>query len=363
MYLSVNNCKTQGLRKAFINSMTNDRHYKIKELKRIDKNLARTYTNTKYYGGSLKSFWQKVKGFGKRVLTSFINANKIFFNAGKKLLDFSRKPGVKKIIDNVGNAIGKVVGVPTMGSIINAGLDGAKTATDGLSAVIEAIKAKNPSLALNEIKGLIQKVKDTVSDAVNKIEMTPAEKEQLEKNKDKVLNKLPDVIKNFGFAKVDKAAGYLPFLDVKTYSETERTGKGGRVLKPRYRFVKPKIITLHKDIFSKLPTYDPDIVGEVGGRVYLGSSGRCGTTAKTDSGRVDLGGSSAGIALGKDFMKLKEWKKTHPKATKEELEAKLTEIRAEMNRKKQGTNVKVGGNNENEQGRERLLQLLRAKAK
>jgi hypothetical protein len=355
MYLSVNNCKTQGLRKAFINSMTNDRHYKIKELKRIDKNLARTYTNTKYYGGSLKSFWQKVKGFGKRVLTSFINANKIFFNSGKKLLDFSRKPGVKKIIDNVGNAIGKVVGVPTMGSIINAGLDGAKTATDGLGAIIEAIKSKNPSLALNEIKGLIQKVKDTVSDAVNKIEMTPAEKEQLEKNKDKVLNKLPDVIKNFGFAKVDKAAGYLPFLDVKTYSETERTGKGGRVLKPRYRFVKPKIITLHKDIFSKLPAYDPDIVGEVGGRVYLGSSGRCG--------RVDLSGTSvrgkpygtfndpnveAKMKLIKDDkLLLKGPGGTKP--TKEQMEKLLKE--------------KQGGGNENEQGRERLLQLLRAKAK
>lgn len=356
MYLSVNNCKTQGLRKAFINSMTNDRHYKIKELKRIDKNLARTYTNTKYYGGSLKSFWQKVKGFGKRVLTSFINANKIFFNAGKKLLDFSRKPGVKKIIDNVGNAIGKVVGVPTMGSIINAGLDGAKTATDGISSIIEAIKAKNPSLALNEIKGLIQKVKDTVSDAVNKIEMTPAEKEQLEKNKDKVLNKLPDVIKNFGFAKVDKAAGYLPFLDVKTYSETERTGKGGRVLKPRYRFVKPKIITLHKDIFSKLPTYDPDIVGEVGGRVYLGSSGRCG--------RVDLSGKPHGTFNDPNVeakMKLIKDDKSlligpgGVRHTKEQLE--------KLKKEKQGTNVKVGGNNENEQGRERLLQLLRAKAK
>jgi hypothetical protein len=360
MYLSVNNCKTQGLRKAFINSMTNDRHYKIKELKRIDKNLARTYTNTKYYGGSLKSFWQKVKGFGKRVLTSFINANKIFFNSGKKLLDFSRKPGVKKIIDNVGNAIGKVVGVPTMGSIINAGLDGAKTATDGLGSIIEAIKSKNPSLALNEIKGLIQKVKDTVSDAVNKIEMTPAEKEQLEKNKDKVLNKLPDVIKNFGFAKVDKAAGYLPFLDVKTYSETERTGKGGRVLKPRYRFVKPKIITLHKDIFSKLPAYDPDIVGEVGGRVYLGSSGRCGTG--TDSGRVDLGGTRL-KPVGK-FAKMtveekNEYIKNHKpltiqgpggtKPTKEQLEKMLKE--------------KQGGGNENEQGREKLLQFLRAKAK
>ena len=60
MYIPQNSCKTQGLRKAYINSLTNDRHYSIKQIRNIDKNLARTYTNAKYYGGSLKSFWNKV---------------------------------------------------------------------------------------------------------------------------------------------------------------------------------------------------------------------------------------------------------------------------------------------------------------
>lgn len=257
MYISQINCKTQGLRKAFINSMTNDRHYNIKSLKKIDKDLARTYTNTKYYGGSLKSFFKKVGSFAKKVLNAPAKiASKIYPWMKKGIDKLDSNSTVKNLLTNV----------PIVGPAIPAAIHGLKDITDNVDVLIKNIQEKNPGASVQQIKEIIKKITGTFNDVKDKI---PEEDKKIIKNNvDKVLKHLPDLIKKEGVAKVDKAAGYLPYLDGSTMKSEERSGKGGRVLAPKIRFMKPLIINKYKDVFSKLPAYDAKAVGEVGGALF-----------------------------------------------------------------------------------------------
>lgn len=291
MYISQINCKTQGLRKAFINSMTNDRHYNIKSLKKIDKDLARTYTNTKYYGGSLKSFFKKVGSFAKKVLNAPAKiASKIYPWMKKGIDKLDSNSTVKNLLTNV----------PIVGPAIPAAIHGLKDITDNVDVLIKNIQEKNPGASVQQIKEIIKKITGTFNDVKDRI---PEEDKKIIKNNvDKVLKHLPDLIKKEGVAKVDKAAGYLPYLDGSTMKTEEREGKGGRVLAPKIRFMKPLIINKHRDVFSKLPAYDAKAVGEVGGALFSAprkgkeekKEKECGevTTpaAKVGSGRVALAG-------------------------------------------------------------------------
>lgn len=285
MYISVNNCKTQGLRKAYINALNNDRHYPIKELKKIDKNLARTYTNTKYYGGSLKSFWNKVKKFGKKVITTAVRGAKQMYKPMKWMLNTAANNKiVGTLIQKTGNLIGSSVGVPTLGNIVHTAIKGANTISDGIEHVINAIKEKNPSLAVSEIKDVVKDVKDSVDNVVEKVPLSDEQKKKYQETRDKIYDKLPSVIKAEGLAKVKKAAGYLAFLDKNTYTSKERTGKGGRILKPMNRFKKPDIITKNPMLFNRYPKYSAEIIGDVGGRVFgSGKTEGCGLKDKKKS--------------------------------------------------------------------------------
>lgn len=288
MYISQINCKTQGLRKAFINSMTNDRHYNIKTLKNLDKNLAKTYTNTKYYGGSLKSFWNKVKSFGKKVLNAPASV-------ASKIYPWMKK-GINKL-DESKTIKGLLEAVPIVGPAIPAAIHGVKEITDNVDELIKNIKEKNPGASVQQIKEIINKVKNTFNDVKDKV--PEEDKKILKDNMDKVLKKLPDLIKKEGITKVDKAAGYLPYLDKSTMKIEDRTGKGGRVLAPKIRFTKPIIIGKYKDVFSKLPAYDAKVIGEVGGTLY----NKVKEVKGKDSGRVSLAGEittpAANVSSGK----------------------------------------------------------------
>ena len=257
MYISQINCKTQGLRKAFINSMTNDRHYNIKSLKKLDKDLAKTYTNTKYYGGSLGSFWKKVKNFGKKVLNAPAKiATKIYPILKKGIDTLDKNDTAKKLLEKI----------PIVGPAIPAAIHGLKDVTDNVDILIKNIQEKNPGASLQQIKEIIRKIKGTFDDVKDKI---PEEDKQIIKNNvDKVLKHLPTIIQKEGVTKVDKAAGYLPYLDKSTMKIEERTSKTGGALKPKIRFNKPSLITKYKDLFSKLPAYDAKVIGEVGGALY-----------------------------------------------------------------------------------------------
>ncbi len=273
MYISRQNAKTQGLRKAFVNAQETDRHYNIKSLRTIDKDLARKYTDARYYGGSLKSFWNKVKKFGKHVINSAIRTTKQMYKGPKKLIDFvSKNDAVKNIVGTVGNAVGSAVGVPMLGNMINTGITSASNITDGLENVIKNIQSKNPQMALNDIKNIVGKVKNTANE-ISK-DLPEDQKKAVEEKVNKIYSALPSVIKSEGQASVEKAAGYLPLVDVKTLKEKMLKGKGkqGGMI-PRWRITKPKdALKIANKL--KLPAYDADSVGSVAGAIWGKKSGR-----------------------------------------------------------------------------------------
>lgn len=295
MYISRLSAKTQGLRKAFINAQENDRHYNIKSLRSIDKGLARKYTDAKYYGGSLKSFWEGAKKFGKRILNSAVETTKNMYKGPKMLINaIANSDTAKNVISKVGNAVGSSFGVPTLGTMINTGISSANSITDMIENIIKNIKNKNPQLAVNDIKNVINKVKDTTEEITKQTNLKDEEKQKVLDNVKKIYDKLPDVIKSEGLNKVDKAAGYLPFVDVNTLKAVEKKTKsktGGMINKQAWKITKPVIIRHYKTIFDKLPKYEPQVVADVAAGVYGGRLTLSGSEGALSSHPVP-GGSS-----------------------------------------------------------------------
>lgn len=303
MYISRLSAKTQGLRKAFINAQENDRHYNIKSLRSIDKGLARKYTDAKYYGGSLKSFWEGAKKFGKRILNSAVETTKNMYKGPKMLIDaISKSDTAKNVISKVGNAVGSSFGVPTLGTMINTGISSASSITDMIENIIKNIKNKNPQLAVNDIKNVINKVKDTTEEITKQTNLKDEEKQKVLDNVKKIYDKLPDVIKSEGLNKVDKAAGYLPFVDVNTLKAVEKKTKsktGGMINKQAWKITKPVIIRHYKTIFDKLPKYEPQVVADVAAGVY-------GASQPVPGGRLTLSGSEGGSSKPSDMKIVNE---------------------------------------------------------
>lgn len=323
MYISRLSAKTQGLRKAFINAQENDRHYNIKALRNIDKGLAKKYTDAKYYGGSLKSFWEGAKKFGKRILNSAVETTKNMYKGPKMLINaIANNDTAKNLISKVGNAVGSSFGVPTLGTMINTGITSANSITDMIENIIKNIKNKNPQLAINDIKNVINKVKDTTEEITRQTSLRDEEKQKVLDNVNKIYDKLPDVIKTEGLNKVDKAAGYLPFVDVNTLKTVERKTKsktGGMI--PKWKITKPVIIRHYKAVFDKLPKYEPQVVADVAAGVYggrLSLSGRMNLSGESkpenmkvkdenveveSSGRLRMAGDSSERRNESDLMK------------------------------------------------------------
>lgn len=336
MLISQNCCRTQGLRKAYLNSMTNERHYNIKALRKLDKKLASTFTNTKYYGGSWKSFWGKVKGFGKRVLSV---AKKIYPYASKALKFVAKNPVAQAAIS----------AIPKVGPVIAEALKGADNVKDIVEKVIQAIMNKNPQTTYQEAKKIVDTVKDVADNVIDKMP-EGADKDKYHKNVDNLYNKLPSLVKSEGVDKVQKAAGYLPFLDGSTMTTTERQGKGGRALAPKIRFKKPLFITKQKEIFKKLgvPDYDAEIVGKVGGALYS-KAGRLGGMPNPKNVEESLTERLGRKPTQEELSK--EWNRISDKTRKVHNEISLSYLK---NKKKSGEipeaeecgRLKLGGENE-----------------
>lgn len=301
MYIPANNYITPGLRVSFIHSLHNDKAYSIKNLRKIDERLARDYSQTQLYGGSFKSFWKKVSSIGKKVLNAPAQIASKVYPYMKKGIDFLAKNDTAQTL---------IKSIPKAGPIISEGVKQLSKITDTTDKIIESIRNKNPSIAVNEAKNLVTNVRDAVKDVSDKANISDEQKQKIKDNADKVYNALPSLIKSEGFEKVEKAAGYLPFLDAATMKITERTGKNGGVLKPKIRFTKPRIITQHADIFKKykIPDYNPEVVGTVGGALFNKIKSK--TMKKQDNEFKDE-------AEKEDFMKYHEKKNEERKASDE----------------------------------------------
>jgi hypothetical protein len=261
MYIPANNYVSEGLRINYIHSLHNDKAYSIKRLRKIDERLAREYAQTQLYGGSLKSFWNKVVKIGRKVLQAPAQISAKIYPYMRKGIKFL---GKNEIAQNLLGAI------PKVGPALQEGAKQLDSAMSHVDKILESIRNKNPSVSVKEAKDLINSIQSGVKEVTNKTNISEDEKQRINSNVDKIYNALPSVIKSEGLSAVQQAAGYLPYLDPSTMKVMERTSKSGGALKPRVRFTKPKIITLNKEIFKKLnfPEYKPDVVGNVGGAVY-----------------------------------------------------------------------------------------------
>jgi hypothetical protein len=366
MFISQNNCKTQGLRKAYINAITSDR-YKlnkgVKELKKLDasRRLARRFTDIKYYGGSFKSFLSKVKGFGKRIWESAKNVTKNMYKPVKGVIKILQKEPVKSLVEKGANAVGTAFGVPGLGKIVSTAVKGADSISDILESIVKAITEKNPNVTVQEAKKLVNEVRNVVDDVGSQLGKDNVSEEVIKKIKEQgqqVLQKLPTLIKHEGYDKVEQAAGYLPFLDAKTYKEKERTGKGGRVLEPMKRFLKPKIVTKYQHIFDKygIPKYSPDIVGKVGGRMFMGGkkikNNECG---RMGNGISDKAGRMGGMPNPKSIEEHMT-KELGRKPTDEEFSERWNKISKSTQKAMYGK--KKGGA---EESKESLLDILKSR--
>lgn len=385
MKIPQQNNYSMGLRKSYIYANKGTHHYNIKTLSKIDKSLARSYVNAKYYGGSLKSFWKKVSRFGKKMFKSLkdsaINVTKNMYKPVKWIIKgIAKNDTIKELLKKGADALGAAFGVPGLGNIVVKGITAADDITDTIEKMINSVINKNPNMTKDELKKLVEQAKDTVIDisqdtnlsaeqkqkikekieSINPIDYinklgekitkgkitdmgTKLDKVDLNKVQDKymkliekirkvnpslsqteakdavdhiidtaekakekglpvddaqvkeILNAMPEVIKAEGYAKVKEAAGYLPFIDRTTITTTERTGKGGKILKPKIRVKKPTVISKYKDLFEGLPGYKAETVGEVAGRIFNSAGIKksqeegCGIAS---SGRIRLAGDS-----------------------------------------------------------------------
>ena len=123
----------------------------------------------KYGGGKI---WQKIKRFGKRVYNRVI---KPVAKVVKKIIDVAaNNPLIQTGIQTVGNALGSMVGVPVVGTIAANAIKGADTAIDSAEKIVTDLKQKK--LNTQEIKNIMNTIKDQVTQAKQQLNSSDAKK-------------------------------------------------------------------------------------------------------------------------------------------------------------------------------------------
>ena len=123
----------------------------------------------KYGGGKI---WQKIKRFGKRVYNRVI---KPVAKVVKKIIDVAaNNPLIQTGIQTVGNALGSMVGVPVVGTIAANATKGADTAIDSAEKIVTDLKQKK--LNTQEIKNIMNTIKDQVTQAKQQLNSSDAKK-------------------------------------------------------------------------------------------------------------------------------------------------------------------------------------------
>lgn len=114
--------------------------------------------DSKYGSGKV---WKKIKRFGKRVYNKVI---KPVAKVVKKIVDVAaNNPLIQTGIQTVGNALGSMVGVPVVGTIAANAIKGADTAIDSAEKIVTDLR--NKKLNTNEIKHIMNTIKDQVTQA------------------------------------------------------------------------------------------------------------------------------------------------------------------------------------------------------
>ena len=180
----------------------------------------------KYGGGKI---WQKIKRFGKRVYTKLI---KPVAKVVKKIVDVAaNNPLIQAGITTVGNALGSMVGVPVVGTIAANAIKGADTAIDSAEKIVTDLKQKK--LNTQEIKNIMNTIKDQVTQAKQQLQDSKESKKLDEKVKT-VENNLQVNKDNLNATDINKAvsAGFIFYNPINKQVIPKYAGRinlGGRI--------------------------------------------------------------------------------------------------------------------------------------
>ena len=140
-----------------------------------DKFMMMRY-DSKYGGGKI---WQKIKRFGKRVYNKFV---KPIAKIVRKVIDIgANNPLIQTGIQTVGNSLGSMVGVPVVGTIAANAIKGADTAIDSAEKIVTDLR--NKKLNTQEIKNIMNTIKDQVTQAKQQLQDAKENKKLDEKVK------------------------------------------------------------------------------------------------------------------------------------------------------------------------------------
>ena len=180
----------------------------------------------KYGGGRI---WQKIKRFGKRVYNKVI---KPVAKVVKKIVDVAaNNPLIQAGITTVGNALGSMVGVPVVGTIAANAIKGADTAIDSAEKIVTDLR--NKKLNTQEIKNIMNTIKDQVQQAKQQLQDSKENKKLDEKVKT-VENNLQVNKDNLNADDVNKAvaAGFIFYNPINKQLIPKYAGRinlGGRI--------------------------------------------------------------------------------------------------------------------------------------
>ena len=189
-----------------------------------DKFMMMRY-DSKYGGGKV---WQKIKRFGKRVYNKVI---KPVAKVVKKIIDVAaNNPLIQTGITTVGNALGSMVGLP-IGSIAANAIKGANTAINSAEKIVTDLK--NKKLNTQEIKNIMNTIKDQVTQAKQQLNDAKENKKLDEKIKT-VENNLQVNKDNLTAEDVNKAvsAGFIFYNPINKQPIPKYAGRiklGGRI--------------------------------------------------------------------------------------------------------------------------------------
>lgn len=190
-----------------------------------DKYMMMRY-DIKYGGGKV---WQKIKRFGKRVFNKVI---KPVAKVVKKIIDVAaNNPLIQTGIQTVGNALGSMVGVPVVGTIAANAIKGADTAIDSAEKIVTDLR--NKKLNTQEIKNIMNTIKDQVTQAKQQLQDSKENKKLDEKVKT-VENNLQVNKDNLTADEITKAvsAGFIFYNPINKQVIPKYAGRinlGGRI--------------------------------------------------------------------------------------------------------------------------------------
>lgn len=190
-----------------------------------DKYMMMRY-DIKYGGGKV---WQKIKRFGKRVYNKVI---KPVAKVVKKIIDVAaNNPLIQTGIQTLGNSLGSMVGVPVVGTIAANSIKGVDTAVDSVEKIVTDLR--NKKLNTQEIKNIMNTIKDQVTQAKQQLNDAKENKKLDEKVKT-VENNLQVNKDNLTADEITKAvsAGFIFYNPINKQPIPKYAGRinlGGRI--------------------------------------------------------------------------------------------------------------------------------------